>query len=133
VLISRFIVGVRTFVNPLAGMLEMPARTFLLWSAIGNVFWVELMLVLGHELGAKVKGNIDTTILPIAAIVAVITLIPLALEMLKERRAAKRGELTDLQRFEREQEELYQARQPHDPARSQGQGTVAAAGARHRK
>jgi membrane-associated protein len=128
VLVSRFIVGVRTFVNPLAGMLEMSSRSFLLWSTIGNIFWVELMLVLGHALGTKVKGNIDTTILPIAAIVAVITLIPLALEMLKERRAAQRGELTDLQRFEREQEELYEARQPQDPAQ-----VAAVAGARHRK
>ncbi len=128
VLVSRFIVGVRTFVNPLAGMLEMSARSFFVWSAIGNIFWVELMLVLGHELGAKVKGNIDTTILPIAAVVAVITLIPLALEMLKERRAAQRGELTELQRFEREQEELFLARrQDEDPAH------VAVAGARHRK
>jgi membrane-associated protein len=128
VLVSRFIVGVRTFVNPLAGMLEMSARSFFVWSAIGNIFWVELMLVLGHELGAKVKGNIDTTILPIAAVVAVITLIPLALEMLKERRAAQRGELTELQRFEREQEELFLARQQdEDP------GHVAVAGARHRK
>jgi membrane-associated protein len=107
-------------------MLEMPGRTFLLWSTIGNIFWVELMLVLGHQLGAKVKGNIDTTILPIAAVVAVITLIPLGLEMLKERRAAQRGELTDLQRFEREQEELY-----YGDARPQAQAAVA--GARHRK
>ncbi|HZU55234.1 MAG TPA: DedA family protein [Actinocrinis sp.] len=127
VLVSRFIVGVRTFVNPLAGMLEMPSRAFLLWSTIGNIFWVELMLVLGHELGAKVKGNIDTTILPIAAVVAVITLIPLGLEMLKERRAAQRGELTDLQRFEQEQEEMYYGRSP------QQQAPLPVAGARHRK
>jgi membrane-associated protein len=111
VLVSRFIVGVRTFVNPLAGMLEMPARTFLLWSGIGNVVWVELMLVLGYELGDKVKGNIDTVILPLAAVVAVITLIPLGLEMRKERRAARSGELTELQQFESEQEELYRSSQ----------------------
>ncbi len=126
VLVSRFIVGVRTFVNPLAGMLEMPGRTFLLWSSIGNIFWVELMLVLGYALGDKVKGNIDTTILPIAAVVAVITLIPLGLEMRKERRAARSGQLTELQLFEREQEEMYQGRSP-EPSR------VPVAGARHRK
>ena len=126
VLVSRFIVGVRTFVNPLAGMLEMPGRTFLLWSSIGNIFWVELMLVLGFALGDKVKGNIDTTILPIAAVVAVITLIPLGLEMRKERRAARSGQLTELQLFEREQEEMYQGRYPE-------LSRVPVAGARHRK
>jgi membrane-associated protein len=129
VVISRFIVGVRTFVNPLAGMLDMSARTFFLWSALGNVIWVELMLVLGYELGDKVKGNIDTVILPIAAVVAVITLIPLALEMLKERRAAARGEETELQVFEREQELLYLDR-VGDQA---GPAEVSTAGARHRK
>ena len=129
VLISRFIVGVRTFVNPLAGMLEMSAREFFLWSAIGNVVWVELMLVLGYELGDKVKGNIDKVILPIAAVVAVITLIPLVLEMLKERRAAKRGEETELQIFEREAEAQYRERVggPADAPE------VSTAGARHRK
>ena len=125
-LVSRFIVGVRTFVNPLAGMLEMSGRTFLLWSSIGNVFWVELMLVLGYALGDKVKGNIDTTILPIAAVVAVITLIPLGLEMRKERLAARSGLLTELQIFERQQEELYGSRSPQD-------APVPVAGARHRK
>jgi membrane-associated protein len=129
VLISRFIVGVRTFVNPLAGMLEMSARTFFFWSTLGNIIWVELMLVLGYELGNKVKGNIDAVILPIAAVVAVITLIPLALEMLKERKAAKRGEETELQVFEREQEQLYLAR----VGGQAGPAEVSTAGARHRK
>jgi membrane-associated protein len=109
VLVSRFIVGVRTFVTPLAGMLEMPARTFFFWSVIGNVIWCELMVVLGYELGDKVKGNIDTVVLPVSLALAVITLIPLVLEIRKERRAAKTGELTELQKFEREQEALYEA------------------------
>ena len=130
VVVSRFIVGVRTFVNPLAGMLDMTARTFFMWSAIGNVIWVELLLVLGYELGDKVKGNIDTTILPIALVVAVITLIPLALEMRKERNAAKRGEETELQRFEREQEAAHLGRVG---VQADAPGSVSPAGARHRK
>lgn len=112
VLISRFIVGVRTFVNPLAGMLEMSAREFFLWSAVGNILWVELMLVLGYELGDKVKGNIDTLVLPIALVLVIITLIPLGLEMQKERRAAKTGVLTELQKFEHEQEAVYGSQRP---------------------
>ena len=112
VLISRLIVGVRTFVSPLAGMLEMPARKFLLWNVIGNVVWVELMLVLGYELGDKVKGNIDTLVLPLALVLVVITLIPLGLELMKERRAAKSGVLTELQKFEHEQEAMYISQRP---------------------
>lgn len=112
VLISRLIVGVRTFVSPLAGMLEMPARTFLLWNVIGNVVWVEAMLLLGYELGDKVKGNIDTLVLPIALVLVLITLFPLALEMRRERAAAKAGVLTELQKFEHEQEALYSTQRP---------------------
>jgi membrane-associated protein len=143
VLISRFIVGVRTFVNPLAGMLEMPARSFLLWSTVGNIFWVELMLVAGYELGGRIKGNVDTIILPLAAVVAVITLIPLALEVRKERRAARTGVLTDLQRFEHEQEALRdghaepeEERAPFQPATAGSaadEAAIAASRARHRK
>jgi membrane-associated protein len=107
----------------------MSARTFFFWSAIGNILWVELMLVLGYELGDKVKGNIDNVILPIAAVVAVITLIPLALEMLKERKAAKRGEETELQVFEREAERQYELRVGGRPESDE----VSTAGARHRK
>jgi membrane-associated protein len=130
VVVSRFIVGVRTFVNPLAGMLDMSARSFFLWSSLGNIFWVELMLVLGYELGDKMKHtNIDTVILPIALVVAVITLIPLALEMLKERKAARNGEETELQVFEREQERLYLDRVGHQT----GPAEVSTPGARHRK
>jgi membrane-associated protein len=112
VLVSRFIVGVRTFVNPLAGMLEMPARAFVFWSVIGNVLWCELMLVLGYELGDKVKGNIDTVVLPISVAILVITLIPLVLEVRKERRATRTGVLTELQKFEREQEAMYESQRP---------------------
>jgi membrane-associated protein len=110
-------------------MLDMPARTFFLWSTIGNIVWVELMLVLGYELGDKIKGNIDTTILPIALVVAVITLIPLALEMNKERKAAKRGEETELQRFEREHELAHADQVDYQDAVP----AVSSAGARHRK
>jgi membrane-associated protein len=112
VLISRLIVGVRTFVSPLAGMLEMPWRRFLLWNVVGNIVWVEAILLLGYELGNKVKGNIDTLVLPIALVLVLITLIPLALEMRKEKRAAQSGVLTELQQFEHDQEAMYFAQRP---------------------
>lgn len=112
VLISRLIVGVRTFVSPLAGMLEMSSRRFLLWNVVGNIVWVEAILLLGYELGDKVKGNIDTIVLPVALVLVLITLFPLYLEMRKEKRAAESGVLTPLQEFEREQEAMYFARRP---------------------
>jgi membrane-associated protein len=117
-IISRFIVGVRTFVNPLAGMLEIPAWRFLAWSTVGNVFWVELMLLGGYALGGSIKGNVDLVILPVSLAILVISLLPLGLEIRKERRAARTGVLTDLQRFEREQEELHRARTGAGPVQA---------------
>jgi len=34
-ILARFIPIVRTFLNPVAGMLHMPARQFLLWNIVG--------------------------------------------------------------------------------------------------
>jgi membrane-associated protein len=91
VVISRFIVGVRTFANPLAGMLEMPARSFLLWNVISGVAWTELVLLLGYFVGDHIKGNIDTWILPIAALIAVVSLLPIFFEVLKARKERRAG------------------------------------------
>ena len=117
-IISRFIVGVRTFVNPLAGILEIPAGRFLLWSTVGNVFWVELMLLGGYGLGGSIKGNVDVVLLPVSLAILVISLLPLGLEIRKERRAARTGILTDLQRFEQEQEALHRARTEAGPVQA---------------
>jgi membrane-associated protein len=91
VVISRFIVGVRTFANPLAGMLEMPAKKFFLWNTISAIGWTELVLLLGYFTGDHIKGNIDTWILPIAALIAVISLLPIFFEVMKARRERRAG------------------------------------------
>src|SRR5438045_1740825 len=39
VFLARFIPIVRTFLNPVAGVLEMDVRRFALWNAIGGVIW----------------------------------------------------------------------------------------------
>lgn len=95
VVISRFIVGVRTFVNPLAGMLEMSTGQFLLWNVVSGVAWSELVILLGYFVGDRIKGNIDTWILPIAALIAVVSLVPVFLEVLKSRRESRRGPVDD--------------------------------------
>ena len=51
-MIARFIPVVRTFLNPVAGTLEMPARTFLLWNTVGGLVWTEVMLLIGYLLAA---------------------------------------------------------------------------------
>ncbi|WP_308168167.1 DedA family protein [Nonomuraea sp. NEAU-A123] len=90
VIIARFVPIVRTFMNPVAGVLEMPARTFFLWNAIGGLVWVESMLLIGHFLGSQVDPTkIDKYILPGVFLIIFISLIPIIVEVIKTRRAAK--------------------------------------------
>ncbi|MFC0038391.1 VTT domain-containing protein [Actinomadura rayongensis] len=80
VFIARFIPIVRTFLNPLAGMLGMPARTFFLWNVIGGVVWTDALFLLGHFLGSEVP-DIERYILPGVAVVLVLSVIPIIREM----------------------------------------------------
>jgi membrane-associated protein len=84
VVLSRFIPVVRTFMNPLAGMLEMSARRFLLWNCVGGIVWTETIILLGHYLGSKVKG-IDRFVLPVVALAVLVSVVPVIREVLKGR------------------------------------------------
>ncbi|WP_328808652.1 DedA family protein [Nonomuraea montanisoli] len=90
VVLARFVPIVRTFMNPVAGVLEMPAKRFFVWNVIGGVVWVEGLLLLGHFLGNKVDPKqIDKYILPGVFIIVLISLIPIIFEVIKRRRQAK--------------------------------------------
>ena len=85
VVLARFIPFVRTFLNPVAGALQMPARRFLLWNVIGGLLWTETLLLAGHFLGRQLGAafRIDTYILPAVLVLVVLSLIPVALEVRK--------------------------------------------------
>ncbi|WP_410574751.1 DedA family protein [Amycolatopsis sp. cmx-4-61] len=87
IVLARFIPVVRTVLNPLAGILAVPARTFALWQVLGGLLWSVGVTVAGFVLGASVPG-IDRFLLPIIAAVVVLSLLPLALEL---RRAATKA------------------------------------------
>ncbi|MEW9527534.1 DedA family protein [Microbispora sp. NPDC049125] len=87
VVAARFMPIVRTFMNPVAGVLEMKARRFFVWNVLGGVVWVEAMLLLGYFLGIRVEG-IDKYILPGVFVIVFLSLIPIIREVVKSRRAA---------------------------------------------
>jgi membrane-associated protein len=76
---------VRTMLNPLAGALGTPARSFTLWQVVGGLLWTVGLVLAGYALGAFIPG-IDAYLLPVIAVVVVVSLIPLARELLRERR-----------------------------------------------
>ncbi len=94
VLLARFIPVVRTFLNPVAGMLRMPGRRFLLWNAVGGVLWCDGVLLAGYLLARKLRdtigaANIDKYLLPVVALIVVVSALPLLVEILRGRRRAK--------------------------------------------
>jgi membrane-associated protein len=85
IVIARFIPVVRTLMNPLAGVLEMNARTFLVWQVLGGLIWSVGVSLAGYFAGNSVP-NVDHYIYPIIAAIVVISLIPVALEVRRSRR-----------------------------------------------
>ncbi|MFD0468504.1 DedA family protein [Nonomuraea thailandensis] len=90
VILARFVPIVRTFMNPVAGVLEMTPKRFFLWNVVGGIVWVEGLILLGHFLGGQVDPKqIDRYILPGVFLIVFISLIPIIVEAVKHRRAAK--------------------------------------------
>ncbi|GAB1819364.1 DedA family protein [Herbidospora sp. RD11066] len=90
VVLARFIPIVRTFLNPVAGMLGMNPRRFLIWNIIGGVLWTDGLLLFGYFIGSKIP-NVDKYILPGAVVIILLSVIPIIREVMKNRKAAKRG------------------------------------------
>ncbi|MFI7596319.1 DedA family protein [Actinoplanes sp. NPDC049681] len=95
VVLARFIPIVRTFLNPVAGTLGMPARQFFLWNVVGAVLWCDGVILVGYLLADRiwhaVGDKIDHYILPVVALIVLISVLPIIIEMLRERRAKKRA------------------------------------------
>ncbi|MEU5085387.1 DedA family protein [Streptomyces sp. NPDC021356] len=91
IVLARFVPVVRTVLNPVAGALGVPVRTFTLWQVAGGLVWSLGLTLAGYALGSSVP-NIDKYLLPVIALIVVVSLIPLAAEVLRSRRAAKARE-----------------------------------------
>src|SRR3954464_10428571 len=79
IVLARFVPVVRTVLNPMAGALGVPARTFALWNLVGGLLWSLGIVLAGFVLGNSVSG-IDHYLLPIIAVVIALSLVPIVLE-----------------------------------------------------
>ncbi|MFG3051220.1 DedA family protein [Kitasatospora sp. NPDC048239] len=91
VVLARFMPIVRTFLNPVAGTLEMPARTFFLWNVIGGVLWTESMLLIGYFFGDALAPVIDKYLIPAVLLIVLLSVSPILIEVLRERKKKKAG------------------------------------------
>ena len=84
IVLARFIPVVRTIMNPLAGVVGVAPRTFLIWQSAGGVVWSAGVTVAGYLLGSHIP-SIDTYLLPIIAVIVVLSLLPIGLELRRSR------------------------------------------------
>jgi membrane-associated protein len=95
VALARFIPVVRTFINPVAGVLRMPRRQFLVWNIVGGVLWTDGVLLAGYLPARKLRdtigaANIDKYLLPVVALIVVVSFIPIVVEVVRGRREQRR-------------------------------------------
>ncbi|MEU5943531.1 VTT domain-containing protein [Micromonospora sp. NPDC047548] len=88
VVLARFVPIVRTFTPIIAGVSRMHYRTFVIYNVLGGVLWGTGVTVLGYFLGqiAFVKDNIELILIGIV----VVSLVPIAIQLLRSGRAATR-------------------------------------------
>ena len=95
VVLARFIPIVRTFLNPVAGTLGMPARKFFLWNVVGAILWTDGIIIVGHALAQQIYDaigdHIDRYILPVVVLIVLVSMLPIFIEIVRERRAKKKG------------------------------------------
>jgi membrane-associated protein len=101
VVLARFIPVVRTFLNPVAGILRMPPGRFLLWNLVGGVVWSDGVLLAGYLPAKKLRDsigatNIDKYLLPAVAVIVLLSLTPIAIELLRRRGGRHRAAVPDV-------------------------------------
>jgi membrane-associated protein len=84
ILLARFVPIVRTFAPIVAGVGRMEYRTFVTYNVMGGLLWGVGITMLGFLLGEAV--DIDKYLLPIIAVIVLISVIPVVLELRKAKR-----------------------------------------------
>ena len=89
IVLARFVPIVRTFAPILAGVGTMRYRTFVTFNVVGGLLWAVGVTLLGYVLGETIP-DIDKYLLPAIAVIVGLSLLPVAVEVLRSRRARAR-------------------------------------------
>ena len=89
IILARFIPFIRTLINPMCGVVGIPARKFFFWNVIGAIIWTDGVIALGYVLGNKLEGSVDKYLLPIIGLIVLASLAPIALEVIREMRTKR--------------------------------------------
>jgi membrane-associated protein len=72
----------------LAGIVGVPAARFAVWQVVGGLVWSIGVTLAGWQLGTHIH-NVDHYLLPIVAVIVLLSLIPVLLELRRERRTRR--------------------------------------------
>jgi membrane-associated protein len=86
---GRFIPFARTLINPVCGVVDLERKLFSTWNAIGAIIWTQVAIGIGYLLGDLIEGSVDKYLLPIVGLIVLLSLVPMALETLRERKSKK--------------------------------------------
>lgn len=70
----------------MAGAIGVPVRTFTPWQAVGGLAWSQSLVLAGYWVGSRVRHP-DAYLLPAVGVVVVLSLFPVAWEVLRGRLA----------------------------------------------
>jgi len=88
-IIARFVPIIRTLAPTLAGVANMQYKTFLFYSFVSAGLWGLGVPLLGYFLGSRIPG-IDAYLLPIVALIIVVSVAPGLYHIFKERENRER-------------------------------------------
>jgi membrane-associated protein len=88
IVLARFVPIVRTFAPIVAGVGSMPYRTFVTFNVLGGLLWAVGVTLLGYILGESIP-DIDKYLLPVIGLIVVVSVLPIAIEILRSRRKAE--------------------------------------------
>lgn len=83
IILARFIPLGRTFVPVIAGIGKMDYKRFLTFNVVGGFIWAVGVTVLGYFLGSVIP-DVDKYLIPIAAGIILITIVPGLWHLLKD-------------------------------------------------
>ena len=86
---GRFIPFARTLINPVCGVANLERRLFSTWNAIGAIIWTQTAMGIGYVLGDVLEEQGHYLLMLIVGLIVAGSLIPLALEVFKERQSKR--------------------------------------------
>jgi len=86
IVLARFLPVVRTFAPIVAGVGRMRYTTFLAYNLVGGFAWTVGLTFLGYFLGNAIPADqIDKYLLPLIGLIIIISILPTAFHILKEK------------------------------------------------